>query len=160
MNKLRETQKELLVWFGPPPHCVLVHATTGGFTHCPDLHEYIGTKRQTEVNLPPRGHIQNKCGENSWAFEICLDTRWESNGKRHSSYGTKSKLSPSQHHATGHSRRSFSISEHSEHHRTKSRRITPVGEVTTNVMVSVIVTALESDLRHPEILHFVILDVA
>lgn len=61
---------------------------------------------------------------------------------------------------TRHSCRPFSISEHSEHHRTKSRRITSVGEVTTNVMVSVIVTALESDLRHPEILHFVILDVA
>lgn len=81
-------------------------------------------------------------------------------GKETEAMAPRAKLSPPQHHATGHSRRPFSISEHSEYHRTKSRRITSVGEVTTNVMVSVIVTALESDLRHPEILHFVILDVA
>lgn len=79
-------------------------------------------------------------------------------GKETAAMAPRAKLSPPQHHTTGHSHRPFSISEHSEHHRTKSRRITSVGKV-TNLMVSVTVTALESNLRHPEILHFVILDV-
>lgn len=60
-------------------------------------------------------------------------------GKETAAMAPRAKLSPPQQHSTGRSHRPFSISEHSEHHRTKARRITSVGEVTTNVMVSVIV---------------------